>query len=427
MESNYASRIAAIRVITRWLQAGTFPDRAIPDSPDRGFIMDLVYGTVRQRRTLEWLLSQQVSRMPQGETLAALLVGTFQLFYMTNIPDYAAVGATVAAAKRISGRSTGFVNGVLRNLARQRETLTTTLASQPAAVRLSHPDILYNRWLHAFGTETTDALCAWNNRPAETVIALLPHCGITTAEWIKRALAIGDDIKFEPHPAAPDTSITLPHGAPPLTTLPGYEQGWFIVQDPATNAAIDLLAPQPGDRILDACAAPGGKTIQIASRLMAAAPGSDTPAELLALDFHKERLEFLRENLERIGMNWVKIEHNNAATFNSDKPFNRILLDLPCSNTGVLRRRPDARWRFPRHRLDNLLHQQRAILNQAVKLLAPGGRIVYSTCSIENDENMAQIERCLTLHPQLRLENTTTHHPVHNQTDGAFAAALILN
>lgn len=423
------SRRTAIRVLSRWLSSQDFPDRIIPDCPDRGFVMDIVYGTVRQRRALDWLLARHVDKMPTGETLAAILAGAYQLFYMPGVPDYAAVDATVQAAKQASKRSAGFVNGVLRNLLRNRETLTAELARQPLAVRLSHPDALVARWVEQFGEAETAALCEWNNRPAETIIALLPHCGIDAAAWIARLSACPgcETLAALPHPAAPDTAVTIPHGSPRLETLPGFTEGWFVVQDPATRAAVDLLDVRPGQRILDACAAPGGKTLQIASRLLAGAPGVTPAGELVAMDVHKDRLVFLHENLARVGMGWVRAVPGDAARLTPAAAgglFDRILLDVPCSNTGVIRRRPDARWRFNAHRLQTLVHDQRAILANALTLLAPGGILVYSTCSLEPEENLRQIERLCLASSGLRLIATVARHPVHHGTDGAFAAAL---
>lgn len=429
VSSASSSRRTAIRVLSRWIDSNAFPDRIIPDCADRGFVMDIVYGTVRQRRALEWILAQHVGHMPGGETRAALLAGAYQIFFMPEIPDYAAVDATVEAAKRASKRSAGFVNAVLRNLLRNREALTAALARQPLAIRLSHPDELVTRWSDRYGAEETAALCAWNNCPAETVLALLPHSGLTVDAWLKRlAATLGDDTATmpRPHPAAPDTAVILPHGLARLETLPGYAEGWFIVQDPATRAAVDLLDVHPGQRILDACAAPGGKTLQIASRLVVAAAGVTPPGTLLALDVHRERLGFVRENLQRVEMDWVQIEQGNAATLPATAGlYDRILLDVPCSNTGVLRRRPDARWRFSDHRLQTLVHTQRVLLVHALELLAPGGTLVYSTCSLEPEENMAQIERvCTSDMSGIRLAGVRESHPVRDGTDGAFAAAL---
>lgn len=424
-----ASRRTAIRVLSRWISSNAFPDRIIPDSADHGFVMDLVYGTVRQRRALQWLLAQHVDKLPNGETLAALLVGAYQIFFMPEIPDYAAVDATVEAAKQGSKRSSGFVNAVLRNLLRHRDALTGALAQQPLAIRLSHPDALVTRWTEQVGEAETAALCDWNNQPAETVIALLPHSRLTADAWLTRLAATpgGDAIDARAHPAAPTAAIILPHGAPRLETLPGFAEGWFVVQDPATRAAVDLLDVQPGQRILDACAAPGGKTLQIASRLIAAMPDGTPPdpEALLALDVSKERLSFLQDNLKRVDMAWVRAEQGDAGTRPPAKGlFDRILLDVPCSNTGVLRRRPDARWRFTDHRLQTLVHHQRNLLTHALTLLAPGGILVYSTCSLEPEENMRQVERFCSASSAIRLRDSVTHHPVHNGTDGAFAAAL---
>ena len=165
------SRREAIFIITRWLATQEFPDRMIPDDPNRAFITDLVYTTVRRKRSLTWALERFLKKMPKGETEAALLVGACQLLFMSDVADYAAINETVEAAKVASQRTAGLVNGVLRNLQRQREQVLSELATQPIGIRVSHPDALVTRWLHRFGPEETLALCEWNNEPPDTWLA----------------------------------------------------------------------------------------------------------------------------------------------------------------------------------------------------------------------------------------------------------------
>jgi len=376
-----------------------FPDRLIPDGPDRAFITDLVYTTVRRYRTLEWVLGRLVKKMPKGETEAALLVGACQILFMPDVADYAAVNETVEAAKLASKQTAGLVNAVLRNLLRQRDALLADLQKQSIGIRTSHPDALVTRWLERFGEAETLALCEWDNTPAETFLAFPP--------------------------GAPQAFAPLPRGTR-VDEVPGYAEGGFIVQDPATAPAIELLDVKAGLKVLDACAAPGGKTVQLAWRM--GPPASDRHL-LVALDVHEDRLATIRANLERTRQTWVTVQPGDltdtpAAALAPFGLFDRILLDAPCSNSGVLRRRPDARWRWSTKRMKKLAETQASMLENALALLAPGGRLVYSTCSLEPEENRRQITVLRKTHPELACVAVEERIPTRSHTDGAFACAL---
>jgi 16S rRNA (cytosine967-C5)-methyltransferase len=394
-----SSRRDAIFILTRWLETHDFPDRMIPDGPDRAFVSDLVYTTVRRYRTLTWALEQLVKKMPKGETEAALLVGASQILFMPSVADYAAVNETVEAAKLASKQTAGLVNAVLRNLLRQRDTLLADLAKQPVGIRTSHPEALVTRWLERFGEAETLALCEWNNTPAETFLAYPP--------------------------GSPAPFVQMPRGTR-VEEMPGYAEGAFIVQDPAMATCIDLLALKPGLKVLDACAAPGGKTVQIAWRM--GPPASDSHL-LVALDLHEDRLAIVRANLERTRQTWVKVQQgdlteNPRAALEPFGLFDRILIDAPCSNSGVLRRRADARWRWTTKRMKALAATQSLMLENALSLLAPGGRLVYSTCSLEPEENRQQITVLRKAHPELACVAVEERIPTRSQTDGSFACAF---
>ncbi|MEI7899689.1 MAG: transcription antitermination factor NusB [bacterium] len=394
-----SSRRDAIFVLTRWLATHDFPDRMIPDSPDRAFITDLVYTTVRRYRTLTWALERLVKKMPKGETEAALLVGASQILFMPSVADYAAVNETVEAAKLASKQTAGLVNAVLRNLLRQRDTLLADLAKQPAGIRTSHPEALITRWLERFGEAETLALCEWNNTPAETFLAYPP--------------------------GAPAPFVPMPRGTR-VEEVPGYADGAFIVQDPAMAMCLDLLALKPGLNVLDACAAPGGKTVQIAWRM---GPPASDKHQLVALDLHEDRLELVRANLARTRQAWVNVQQGDLAgsprgALEPFGLFDRILLDAPCSNSGVLRRRPDARWRWTTRRMKKLAATQAVMLENTLALLAPGGRLVYSTCSLEPEENRQQITALRKAHPDLACVAVEERIPTRSQTDGSFACAF---
>ena len=417
-EPGTASRQLAIRILVRWLEKRDFPDRLLPDTAqDRGFVMDLVFGTVRGWRRLEWALSQYVKRRPAPELRAALLLGAHQILFMPDVADHAAVHATVEAVKQGASGQSGFVNAVLRNVLRGRETLLAELARQPLPIRESHPDALVERWAGRYGAETAEALCVWDNAPAETIVALLPDRGVTPEALLEQWLAAG--VRAHRHPARAEC-LVVGHGAR-IESLPGYAEGFFVPQDPATLAAIGLLRLAPGLRVLDACAAPGGKTAQIA----AAMQGQGT---LVAMERHADRLSRLNENLVRLGLKaWVQVRQGDAGDpgiLGTLGTFDRILLDAPCTNTGVLRRRPDARWRFSAARLRTMTSRQHRLLAALLPLLAPQGRLVYSTCSLEPEENEEQAAAACREQPGFAVVDACSHLPARDSTDGAFACAI---
>lgn len=414
------ARTVAAGIVGRWLETEEFPDRLIPDdTPDRALVLEVVLGIARWRRQLEWMAGRLSERNPDPKALPFLLVGLYQLFHMDRVAEYAAVDETVESAKATLGaKAAGYVNGILREAIRQRESLLEALEDEFIGIRESHPDPLVKRWRQALGTKRTLALCAWNNSRAEAVIHPLRNRTVFT-EYLRMLEQAG--IAATPHPARPEDFLILPHGIR-IDSVPGYSEGLFTVQDPSTALAVDLLDPKPGERILDACAAPGGKTALIAERL------GDT-GEVVAMDIHDDRLERLRENVERLRLKNVTIVKGNAATDGiaraaDGRPFDRILLDVPCSNTGVLRRRPDARWRFSLRRLANLNDIQRLMLTPAKDNLASNGRAVYSTCSIEPEENLDLVNAWLAKRPEWELIESRSLLPPACKCDGAFAAAI---
>lgn len=413
-----ASRILATRILVRWLERRDFPDRLLPEAAeDRGFVMDMVFGTVRYWRTLEWVLARHVKRRPAPELRAALLLGAHQILFMEDVADHAALHATVESVKHGQSGQSGFVNAVLRSILREREEILAELAEAPLAVRTSHPDALVDRWTAVHGASDTAALCDWNNQPAQTVVALLPDANISAADLLSRWQAAG--VAADKHPAHEDC-LVVGHGHR-VEELEGYKEGFFVPQDAATLAAVELLKAAPGQRILDACAAPGGKTGQIAARM-------ERCGELVAMDLHDDRLSRLEENLRRLRLDqWVRVLPGDSGQAEVMEPlglFDRILLDAPCTNSGVLRRRPDARWRFSAARLRTMVAQQRRLLLNLLPHLATGGRLVYSTCSLEPEENQELIAAILAECHGFKIAAARSRFPPRDNTDGAFACAI---
>ena len=375
------SRRAAAFVVARWRATGEFPSTLLPGGADRAFVQDLVYTVVRRLRPLRRILGAFVKKWPKGELEALLYVGAAQILYMRDVPDFAAVNETVDAAKMCGNPSIAkVVNGVLRNIIRHRDEIELGPELE------TFPSAIVKRWVARFGEKNAEKLAAWHNTPAETFLARRDGSFVV----LERGMRVAD--------------------------VPGYAEGDFIVQDPSTAAAISLLDPRPGERILDACAAPGGKTVQIAWR----------GAEVTACEVNPRRRARLVENLARLKLHvGVCGSFQEAAKISGGQPFDKILVDAPCSNTGVFRRRPDARWNWSADKLSELARIQAEILDGVVPHLAPGGKIVYSTCSNESEENLGTVEAFLARHPGFNLEGSSESVPFESGRDGAFAAALV--
>lgn len=411
----------AAAYLARWLESGAFPDRMIrDDATGHAFLVELVYGAVKQRRRLEWLLRRLAPRKPEPGLFAFVLAGLYQVFDMTDTAAFAAVHETVEAVKaRRPAGDVRFVNAVLRRALREREALLAELAAQPAAIRLSHPDGLAARWIARFGQREAEALMAWNNeRPP--VILRVNRLRAGMDEALARLREGG--VEAEPEPARPDECIRLGRGSA-VGSLPGWDEGWYVVQDPAALLAVDLLDPQPGEAVLDGCAAPGGKLTAVAERMRGA-------GRLVAVDLHADRLSMIRGASARLGLDWIELFQGDMADaawvrdLLGEGLFDRVLLDVPCSNTGVLRRRPDARWRFTPGRLEALCRMQRALLESASALVKPGGILVYSTCSLEPEEGEVQIGEWLASRPDYSMDDAQCLVPPGAGMDGAYAARL---
>jgi len=423
--SNHTTRAQAAAIIERWLAAGDFPNRMLEDVREhRAFLMELVYGIVRWKRLLDWVVARYVRRSPNPSQQAFLLVGLYQILKMSDVASYAAVHETVEAAKAALGtRQADFVNALLRRTLREKDALLAELRRQPLGIRQSHPDELLERWIRHFGLSSAEALCVWNNQRADVIIRI-NQLKITPEAYLKTLAALGmsrlsprEVGKVQPHsfPAC----FTLMHGVR-VEDLPGYREGHFMVIDPAAVQAVDLLDPKPGDHILDACAAPGGKTALIAERLR-------LKGQLVAMDLRDDRLPRLRANLERLGCAaFAKVVQGDARRLRPESfgRFDRILLDVPCSNTGVIRRKPDVRWRFSKARLTRLGATQRELLERMAGLVKRGGCIVYSTCSLEPEENELLISAWLKSHPEFTIRRSHQSFPPDSGQDGAYAVLL---
>lgn len=393
----------------------------LPDH-DRALCRELVFGTVRWRATLDWVIARRTQHRPQKPPLEELLrLGLYQLFWLDRVPDHAAVHETVNLSKAMGLVSqAGFVNAVLRASLRDGELIRAELArlrhEQPA-LGWSQPEWLVNRWLSRWGAEKTAALLAWNNSAPSTFARR--NAVHFTADELEAAWATeGVQASVKSYPWVEDRLVYEFAGHPPLLELDSFLKGGFYVQDPSTLLAVAELDPQPGERILDACAAPGGKATYIAQRM------SDR-GTVLAEDTGRDRIETIKQNFQRLGLRSVTATWLDRANEPAPvEPFDRILIDAPCSNTGVLRRRVQLRWRVRPEEIERLRADQLRILERCAARLKPGGILIYSTCSLEPEENEGVVAEFLTKHADFTLDHQRTLTPMDDGVDGAFVARL---
>ena len=423
-------RQIAARILSQRLTSGEFTENLLETalatarlSPaDRGLCHELVCGIVRWQKTLDALIARKTDpAREQRPALKNLLrLGLYQIFWLDRIPPHAAVHETVKLAKQSGyGHQAGFINAVLRGYLREADEIKKILAdmkiSQPA-LGWSHPEWLVEKWRKNFGDDKTRQLLEWNNTPPKTfarVNTLKTDAGKLVERWREENVEYdfctrdwtGENLAFE----------LKAH--PPLNSLGSLRDGWFYLQDPSTLLAPVLLAPQAGENILDACAAPGGKTTFIAQLM-------NNEGKITASDIEPNRLKLVRENCARLGVSNVQMPLPAFINPQSAPLFDRILIDAPCSNTGVMRRRVDLRWRISEAEISRLQKTQLELFNQAVPKLKPGGFIVYSTCSLEPEENSETVKQFLTAHQNFTLESERQLLPFADGVDGAYVAKL---
>jgi 16S rRNA (cytosine967-C5)-methyltransferase len=373
---------------------------SVANEAERALAQQLFYGVIRQLALLDFLIDSMIARTLDPPARNALRLGLFQLLF-TRIPSHAAVHETVSR----SGRAKPIVNAVLRRALREQETLSASLEQAPPWTRLSHPQPLFERWRQALGEPAAIALCEWNNRIPDLFVRL---------NGLRATAADLAPLLDRPEPV-PEWPGMFKVRQLPKKALAG---GLCYVQDPSTLMACDLLAPTPGDRVLDLCAAPGGKTAALAERM-------GDRGEIIACDSNPERLGRLESNMDRMGIRCVKPTRWNPLHEAEPTPegqFDRILVDAPCSNSGVARRRVDVRWRLRDDEWARMATLQTALLRRALPLLRPGGALVYSTCSIEPEENEAVSHRTEFSETGYKLVAERTIFPPRDGFDGAYAA-----
>ena len=385
------------------LALGAVLDKYKPAKLDRAFTTELVYGTLRALNTLDWALGNYLRRPISGLTPVVrniLRLGAYQLLYMDRVPDSAAVNEAANLARRHGHAGiVKFVNGVLRNLARGKDKLPfPDPAADPVAsitLRYSHPEWLVRLWLEEFGYDRTVALCEADNQPAPNSVRVN---SLKTEPAELMTLLQDTGIKVERGRYAADCLYLS--GFVALGELAPFRDGLFQVQDESSILVGQVVNPKPGTRVIDVASAPGGKATHLAQLMQ-------DRGEILALDVHEHKLGLIEENCRRLGVNIVETLLADARALPEQYAglADYVLVDAPCSGLGVLRRRPDARWRKSQAQIQELTVLQAQILAAAAAVLKPGGVLVYSTCTITQEENYGQVMNFLAAQPEFGLES----------------------
>jgi 16S rRNA (cytosine967-C5)-methyltransferase len=382
------ARTEALRILRRVEEGGAYASVLLEAAPepreprDRGLLQELVLGVLRRRTILDHVLGQAASRPTEAmdpPVRSVLRIGAYSLLFLERIPDFAAVDASVELARKTRLRSSlGFINGVLRQVARRRHELLppppTRGDVEGLALWASHPPWWVNRLVERLGWDAAVHLLEANNRPAPTVLRV--HTGRTTAEVLAERLRF-EGVETEAGRVAPG-ALRVVRGSAVRTVA--FREGLAWVQDEAAQLVPMLFGPDQVQRAADLCAAPGGKTMQLATGVAAS-------GWVVAADRHPGRLRRLAATARRLGLvNVLPVAADLTAPAPWKGTFARVLVDAPCSGTGTLRRHPEIRWRIRPGHLADLRARQQRILDSAAGQVEPGGRLVYAVCSIEPEE-----------------------------------------
>jgi 16S rRNA (cytosine967-C5)-methyltransferase len=441
-------RAISLDLLNRVEETDRHPDDLLSDSfkryrhltsLDRAFLTELTYGVLRWRGKLDWIV-QRFANIPLEKIEPAMLntlrLGLYQIFFLTKTPASAAVNESVELAKKIRGKGGGgFVNAILRSAIRQKETIPFPIERQDPALHVaitqSHPLWLVQRWTEELGIKETVKICVANNR--------IPALTLRTNTLKIRREDLIEKLREKALVAAPtpfsDDGILLKKG-PPVSELPFLKEGLFAIQDEASQLITHILDPKPGEKVLDACAAPGGKTTHIAQKM-------ENVGEIYAFDLRQEKLKQIEEGCKRQGIKIVRATIGDSVhhlVVSGEIKFDRVLADVPCSGFGTLRRNPDLKWRREKEDLKRLSQLQSSILNNLSGYVKKGGVLVYSTCTVFHEENEDVVERFLSEHRAFKLDSLVEvlpekchlfikrgyfkTFPPADELDGFFAARL---
>jgi 16S rRNA (cytosine967-C5)-methyltransferase len=444
-----APRAICLDILNQIKEADLHPDRLLTDSfkryrhltsLDRSFLTELTYGVIRWEGKLDWVI-QQFSKIRfekiELETLNILRLGLYQILFLSRTPASAAVNESVELAKRIRGKGgAGFVNAILRSAIRQKDEIRyPDIDKNPAlhiSVVQSHPFWFVQRWVKESGVEETIKVCSFNNQISSVTLrtnTLVIH----QKDLIEKL----KEKELTPFPAHYSEEGIVLRNPPPTSELPFIKEDLYIIQDEASQLVTAVLDPRPGERILDACAAPGGKATHIAQKM-------ENQGEIYALDISKGKLDLIDKLCLRLGIKIVETVKGDATQslpIPQGSRFDRILADVPCSGFGTLRRNPDLKWKRGAEDIKRLSELQLSILRNLAVYVKGGGVLLYSTCTVFHEENENVVEKFLGENPEFQLDRMDKvlpekFHPFiqnrylktfppKNEMDGFFVARMI--
>ncbi|MED5020208.1 16S rRNA (cytosine(967)-C(5))-methyltransferase RsmB [Paenibacillus chibensis] len=427
-----SARELAMDVLTRVEQEGAYSNlqlnaalqRASLSREDSGLATELVYGTISRLNTLDYFLERFVAKglkKLQPWVRSLLRLSLYQMMYLDRIPPHAVVNEAVNLAKRRGHQGiSGMVNGVLRNILRNRKELVLP-HDLPAAERIalahSHPQWMVERWISQYGEEGAEAICRANNEPPSVSVRVN-----TTMISRDQMLAEMKEAGFEAVPSdlSPEGILVLSGGNMALTEW--YREGQISVQDESSMLVGGAVGPAPGMKVLDCCAAPGGKTAHMAELMQ-------DQGEIIANDLHEHKRSLIGEQAERLGLDSIHTVTGNALELAGQYPagsFDRILLDAPCSGLGVIRRKPDLKWTKTAGDISEIASLQRKLLDSVSALLRVGGILVYSTCTIDPEENERTVQHFLQTHPGFGIAEDSSEEWGKLRSTGQGAGVQIL-
>jgi 16S rRNA (cytosine967-C5)-methyltransferase len=432
----------AIKILNRIDRTDAYLERMLDNEmkstelsgPDKALLYEIVHGVVRWQGRLDWILngfykgtfSKAIPNLKN-----ALRVALYQILFLDRVPDYAAVNEVVEFVKKLQGQKPAdLVNAVLRNIIRSKNAIRYPDPEEDLVGYLtayySHPSWMVKRYIARFGREATEKLLIFNNE--KPYLTLRINALKTKPEEFKILL---ENVKLKYHQGTYLPEFFKLLNLTNITAWEYYSKGYFNIQDESAGLACRLLDVQEGFRVLDMCAAPGGKTAYIAALM-------HSRGEVVALDRFESRLKILQKNMDRLNVDCVRTTVADALEYKS-LPFDRVLVDVPCSGSGTLSKKPDIKWKKDIFDIRNLNVLQLKLLSKAADLVKPGGVVVYSTCSIEPEENFEIIKKFLEENPNFKFESAKGKFPdeiidengciqtlphVHKM-DGAFAAKLV--
>ncbi|MGG4219663.1 16S rRNA (cytosine(967)-C(5))-methyltransferase RsmB [Paenibacillus jamilae] len=426
------AREVALDVLTGVEQEGAYSNlelnrrlqQAGLSASDVGLTTELVYGTVARRNTLDYFLNKFVQKGTaklQPWVRSLLRMSVYQLVYLDRVPDHAVVSEAVTIAKRRGHQGiSGMVNGVLRSMLREPDKLRIPeglSAEERISLEHSHPLWLVKRWIKQYGTDTTEAICKANNEPP--AVSVRVNTTMTSRDQLLDEM-VAKGVNAVPSAISPYGIVVRSGGNMALTSW--YMDGLLSVQDESSMLVAEAVAPEPGMTVLDCCAAPGGKTAHMAELMK-------DRGRIVANDLHAHKHQLIREQANRLGLDAVETVTGDALDLKeryAPASFDRILLDAPCSGFGVIRRKPDLRWSKTVEDVHDITQLQHELLDSVAGLLKPGGILVYSTCTIEPDENEGQLARFLSEHPEYELAKDHPFPDVSQAMDGTQKGSIQL-